>query len=119
VTTLLQFSTILIDLVSYCLGDGSVRAIACWNDDDRSPLSALERAAGYLRLVSLRCNVRRLAAKVGRSPKHVSAHLALLELPERAQFAVDAGELSLADAAALAKAKDEPELVEEILAMPG
>jgi ParB/RepB/Spo0J family partition protein len=88
------------------------------NDDDRSALSASERAAGYLRLVSLGCTVRRLAAKVGRSPKHVSTHLALLELPERAQVAVDAGELSLTDAAALAKVKDEPELIESVLAMP-
>ena len=53
------------------------------NDDDRTPLSPSERAAGYLRLVSLGCTVRRLAAKVGRSAKHVSTHMALLELPER------------------------------------
>jgi ParB family chromosome partitioning protein len=88
------------------------------NDDDRTPLSPCERAAGYLRLVSLGCTVRRLAAKVGRSAKHVSTHMALLELPERAQLAVDAGELSMADVAALVKVKDQPELIEEVLALP-
>ncbi len=88
------------------------------NDDDRTPLSPSERAAGYLRLVSLGCTVRRLAAKVGRSAKHVSTHMALLELPERAQLAVDAGELSMADVAALVKVKDQPELIEEVLALP-
>ena len=88
------------------------------NDDDRTPLSPSERAAGYLRLVSLGCTVRRLAAKVGRSAKHVSTHMALLELPERAQLAVDAGELSMADVVALVKVKDQPELIEEVLALP-
>ena len=88
------------------------------NDDDRTALSPSERAAGYLRLVSLGCTVRRLAAKVGRSAKHVSTHMALLELPERAQLAVDAGELSMADVAALVKVKDQPELIEEVLALP-
>ena len=88
------------------------------NDDDRTPLSPSERAAGYLRLVSLGCTVRRLAAKVGRSAKHVSTHMALLKLPERAQLAVDAGELSMADVAALVKVKDQPELIEEVLALP-
>ena len=88
------------------------------NDEERTPLSPCERAAGYLRLVSLGCTVRRLAAKVGRSAKHVSTHMALLELPEAAQLAVDAGDLSLADAAALVKVKDDPELIEEVLALP-
>lgn len=88
------------------------------NDDDRTPLSPSERAAGYLRLVSLGCTVRRLVAKVGRSAKHVSTHMALLELPERAQLAADTGELSMADVAALVKVKDQPELIEEVLALP-
>ncbi len=83
-----------------------------------APRCASERAAGYLRLVSLGCTVRRLAAKVGRSAKHVSTHMAILELPERAQVAVDAGELSMADVAALVKVKDQPELIEEVLALP-
>ena len=45
---------------------------------------------------------------VGRSAKHVSTHMALLELPERAQLAVDAGELSMADVAALVKVRINP-----------
>ncbi len=84
----------------------------------RRPLTPSERAAGYLRLTTLGCTVRSLAAKVGRSASHVRTHLALLELPERAQAAVDAGELTLADVAALAKVKDEPELIEQVLATP-
>jgi ParB family chromosome partitioning protein len=42
-------------------------------NDDRNPLKPTERAAGYMRMVSLGCSVRRLAAKVGRSAKHVSS----------------------------------------------
>jgi ParB-like chromosome segregation protein Spo0J len=60
-------------------------------EDDRNPLKPTELAAGCMRMVPLGCSVRRLAAKVGRSAKHVSSHMALLELPERAQREVDEG----------------------------
>jgi len=41
-----------------------------------------------------------------------------LELPERAQLAIGAGELTMADVAALVKVKDQPELIEEVLGLP-
>jgi hypothetical protein len=87
-------------------------------NDDRNPLKPTELAADYMRMVSLGCSVRRLAAKVGRSAKHVSSHMALLELPDHAQREVDEGTLSLSAAAVLLKLKDDPALIEELLALP-
>lgn len=87
-------------------------------NDARNPLKPTEPAAGYMRMGSLGCSVRRLTAKVGRSAKHVSSYMALLELPDRAQREGDEGTLSLSAAAVILKLKDGPALIEELLALP-
>lgn len=82
----------------------------------RAGLTVLEEAGAYLRLCALGSTVRRLAKRVGRPERHVRERLSLLELPPAAQAAIDAGEVSLADAKVLVVAKDHPEVIEAVLA---
>jgi ParB/RepB/Spo0J family partition protein len=85
----------------------------------RSEIPVLAEATGYFRLVSEHgYTIRRLARQVGRSERHVRARLALLELPDAAQTAVQKNELTIGQAEALLAAKDKPEVIEAILAEP-
>jgi ParB-like chromosome segregation protein Spo0J len=85
----------------------------------RSEIPVLAEATGYFRLVSEHgYTIRRLAKQVGRSERHVRARLALLELPEAAQDAVQKNELTIGQAEALLAAKDKPEVIEAILGEP-
>jgi ParB family chromosome partitioning protein len=81
----------------------------------RSDLSPIEEAAGYFRLVEHGLTQRELAARVGRSPRHVAARLTLLELPRRVQDELHAGRLTVGDGQALLALRDEPEVIERIL----
>lgn len=81
----------------------------------RSGLSALEEAGAYLRLCGLGFSARRLAKRVGRSERHVRERLALLELPEPAQQAIEKGAISLAEAKVLVVVKDHPDVIEEVV----
>jgi ParB/RepB/Spo0J family partition protein len=83
----------------------------------RSEIPVLAEASGYFRLVSEHgYTIRRLARQVGRSERHVRARLALLELPEAAQAAVQRSELTIGQAEALLAVKDKPEVIKAILA---
>jgi len=85
----------------------------------RAEIPVLAEASGYFRLVSEHgYTIRRLAKQVGRSERHVRARLALLELPEPAQDAVQKNELTIGQAEALLAAKDRPEVIQAILAAP-
>ncbi|MGH9164561.1 MAG: ParB/RepB/Spo0J family partition protein [Acidimicrobiales bacterium] len=82
----------------------------------RSGLSVLEEAGAYLRLCGLGYSARRLAKRVGRPERHVRERLALLELPESAQAAVEEGTVTLADARVLVVVKDHPDIIEAVVA---
>ena len=82
----------------------------------RSALTVLEEAGAYLRLCGLGYSARKLARRVGRSERHVRERLALLELPESAQAAIDGGDLSLADAKVLVVVKDHPDVIDQVVA---
>lgn len=85
-------------------------------NEQRSDLSPIESAEGYFRLIDMGVTRKELAKKVGRSPKHVSSRLALLELPRAVRGQIHAGRLGLGAAAALLELVDEPEVIEEIAA---
>jgi ParB family transcriptional regulator, chromosome partitioning protein len=85
----------------------------------RSEIPVLAEGTGYFRLVSEHgYTIRRIARQVGRSDRHVRARLALLELPDAAQDAVQKNELTIGQAEALLAAKDKPEVIKAILAEP-
>lgn len=81
----------------------------------RSALTVIEEAGGYLRMVQLGWGARRLAKHVGKSERHVRDRLALLELPDGAQEAVDRGDVTLTDAKTLLAVKDRPDIIETVL----
>lgn len=78
----------------------------------RADLAALEEAAGYRRLVELGLSQRDIADKVGCTQPHVSKRLSLLDLPERAADALDAGDITIEQAVALAKYAEHPDLID-------
>ena len=82
----------------------------------RSGLGVLEEAGAYFRLCGLGYSARQLAKRVGRPERHVRERLALLELPESAQTAVDEGTVTLADAKVLVVVKDHPDIIEQVVA---
>jgi len=81
----------------------------------RSDLTPVEEARAYARLVELDTGITVIAAKVGQTRQRVKARLDLLSLPARALGWVTSGDLTLAEAAALAAAlADEPDAVDLI-----
>jgi ParB/RepB/Spo0J family partition protein len=82
----------------------------------RSDLRPLEEASALFRLVEMGQSVKVLAQRIGRSAKHISGRLALLELPPKVQTQVDAGKLTVAEATALLALKDHPEAIDALLA---
>lgn len=84
----------------------------------RSGLTPLEEASAYHRLTELTgLGQRAIGTRLGRSQAHVSKRLALLDLPDTAQEALDAGELTLEGAQALTRLKEHPARVAEVLKM--
>ncbi len=82
----------------------------------RQDLHPSEEATGISRLCQAGWTLTRLAEAIGRSRRHVSGRLALLELPASVRKRVDKGTLSIADAAELLKAKDYPEAFKQLCA---
>lgn len=82
----------------------------------RSDLSPIEEASGYFRLVEFGLTQRELAGRIGRSARHVTARLALLELPKAAQRELQSGALTVAEGNALLALRDHPEIIERLLA---
>lgn len=81
----------------------------------REGLTPLEEARAYARLVELGSSQRRIASRVGRNQSHVSKRLALLALPPAAIAALDDGRITVADAVALAKLRDDPDTIDKIV----
>jgi ParB/RepB/Spo0J family partition protein len=81
----------------------------------RLDLDPLEEADGYKRLLELGLKQQDIAAKVGRSPAHVSKRLSLLELPDEVHQLVLSGKLHLVDALELLPYVKEPEIILETL----
>jgi hypothetical protein len=56
-----------------------------------------------------------MAATLGRSAKHISGRLVLLEPPKKAQRAVEQSSITLTDAEALLDAREHPDLIEAVI----
>lgn len=82
----------------------------------RNDLRPTEEAGGYFRLVEAGWKIKDLAAATGRSARHVSARLALLELPATVRSKVDQGKVSIADATELLRLKAHPDALKEVAA---
>ncbi len=82
----------------------------------RSDLNVMDEAAGLFRLVEYGLSVSALAKRLGRSGKHVSTRLALLELPKAAQTELEAGRLTVAEATALLALRHHPDAIDSLLA---
>ena len=80
----------------------------------RDDLRPSEEAGGYFRLVEGGWKIRDLARATGRSARHVSSRLALLQLPSAVRARVDQDRISIADATQLLRLKDHPELLAEV-----
>ena len=78
----------------------------------RHDLNAVEEAEGYYQLFEAGRTVTAMATTLGRSAKHISARLALLELPKKARRATERNKISLSDADALLAAREHPDLIE-------
>ena len=78
----------------------------------RHDLNAIEEAEGYYQLFEAGRTVTAMATTLGRSAKHISARLALLELPKKARRAIERNKISLSDAEALLTAREHPDLIE-------
>jgi ParB family chromosome partitioning protein len=91
-----------------------IEAMAVENGQ-REDLTPLAEARTYQQLVGLGYSQRKLATRLGRSQAHISRRLALLELPEPAAQAVDAGTLNIEDAVELSKLAEAPSRMAEVL----
>src|SRR5262245_42837693 len=90
------------------LTDLQVLGVQLSENDQRSGISPLERAAGYQRLVDEHgYTVEALAGKSGRSVSTVRGLLKLVLLPEKARQAVEAGELPVSTAELIARIPNE------------
>ena len=87
-------------------------------NDHREDLSPLARASGYFRLIEHGQTLEGVARKLGRSKRHVTEHLALLDLPKEAQEAVHAGKFPVSAAGQLARLREHPDALARLLAHP-
>ena len=86
------------------LTDREVLEIQVIENEQRDDLSPLEKARGYQVLVKDHgYNVEDLAAKIGKSPATIYGVLKLLDLPEKARKAVEAGDLPMSTAQLIAR----------------
>jgi ParB/RepB/Spo0J family partition protein len=81
----------------------------------RSDLRPVEEAGALFRLVEMGQSVKALSSRIGRSAKHITSRLALLELPPKVQAQVDAGKVTVTEASALLALKDHPDAIESLL----
>lgn len=81
----------------------------------REDLSPVEEAQGYFQAIELGMTKADLAAKLGKTQKHITERLRLIVLPPNAQEAVTRGDLGLSEAVTLADAiTSQPELVQDV-----
>lgn len=76
-------------------------------NEQRTDLSPLEKAAGYQALVDAGLAVEALAVKVGKSPATIYGLLKLLALPPKARDALEAGTLPTSTAQLIARVPNE------------
>lgn len=90
------------------IGDTEALELTLIENGQRNDLNPIEEAEGYFQLFEAGRAVTDMAATIGRSAKHISSRLALLELPKKARRAVERGKISLSEADALLTARDHP-----------
>ncbi len=106
-----------IPAVVRALDDRMAFEIALIENIQRSDLNAIEEARGYRRLIDDFGHTQAvLAGIVGKSRSHVTNLLRLLELPESIQSMVEAGQLTMGHARALATAADPEALARRVVA---
>jgi ParB family chromosome partitioning protein len=106
-----------IPAVVRALDDRMAFEIALIENIQRSDLNAIEEARGYRRLIDDFGHTQAvLAGIVGKSRSHVTNLLRLLELPEAIQSMVEAGQLTMGHARALATAADPEALARRVVA---
>lgn len=81
----------------------------------RCSLTPIEEASGYFRLIEFGLPLAEVGRRIGRSARHISGRLALLELPRMVQAKVDSGKVTVAEATALLAIKDHPDLIDRLL----
>lgn len=89
--------------------------LALIENGQRHDLNPIEEAEGYYRLFEAGRSLTDMAATLGRSAKHISGRLALLELPKKAQRALEQSTITLGDAEALLDAREHPDLIEAVI----
>ena len=80
----------------------------------RCALTPIE-ASGYFRLIEFGLPLAEVGRRIGRSGRHISSRLALLELPRAVQVKVDSGKVTVAEATALLAIKGHPDVIERLL----
>lgn len=85
------------------MSDREVLEVQVTENEVRSDLSPLEKAAGYQRLLDEDYTVEDLAAKIGKAETTIRALLKLLVLPKTARKAVEDGTLSMSTAELIAR----------------
>lgn len=92
--------------------DGTLLELALVENVQRRDLDAMEKARGYQNLVeALGLTQEQVAQKVGLKRSTVANHLRLLELPEKAQQAVQEGLVTMGHARALLGLADETRIL--------
>ena len=81
----------------------------------RCSLTPIEEASGYFRLIEFGLPLGEVGRRMGRSARHISGRLALLELPRAVQAKVDSGKVTVAEATALLAIKSHPEVIDRLL----
>lgn len=106
-----------IPAVVRALDDRTAFEIGLIENIQRSDLNAIEEARGYRRLIDDFGHTQSvLAGIVGKSRSHVTNLLRLLELPESIQSMVEAGQITMGHARALASAPDPEALARRVVA---
>lgn len=86
--------------------------LALIENGQRQDLNPIEEAEGYYQLFEAGRAVTEMSTTLGRSAKHISARLALLELPKKARRALERDKITLGDAEALLAAREHPDLID-------
>lgn len=102
-------------LVREDLSDVDVRTMQLVENLQREALTPLEEAQGYRSLLELGLSQKDVGERVGRTQAHISNLVRLLDLPAKAQEAVQAGALTPRHARAFLPLAGHPKLVEAVL----
>jgi ParB/RepB/Spo0J family partition protein len=81
----------------------------------RCSLNPTEEASGYFRLIEFGLPLAEVGRRIGRSARHISSRLALLELPRAVQAKIDSGKVTVAEASALLTIKEHADVIDRLL----